>query len=118
MHLLCVKGVHDVVVAELQRGMPVQWMITFMKAAGVSSILAAIVTAAIKESSRGPELIVLNRSFVIAQVVTFGAFLGGLLLAFAIWGIKVSKSFYDGMVWSCRRRRAVEVLLRVVCSSL
>eukprot|EP00892_Ulva_mutabilis_P005827 jgi/Ulvmu1/3616/UM017_0028.1 len=83
-------------------------IISFMKLTGAVAFAGAIITAALKESSRGPELIVLNQNFVIAQVVIFGVLLSSLLIAFAIWGLRVVQSVYDGMIWSQRRRYAAQ----------
>lgn len=82
---------------------------SFLKATVLLALIGAIIVVAIKESSRGVELIVLNRNFVIAQVVIFGILLGSLLIMFAVWGLKIAMSFRNKMVWSTRRLRAVQV---------
>lgn len=80
-----------------------------MKVTAVLGLIGAIIVATIKESSQGPQLIVLNRNFVISQVVTFGTLLSSLLLMYVIWGIRIAKAFRNNMQWSLRRLRAVQV---------
>lgn len=98
--------------------MPVQRIITFMKTTILVALLGAIVLSAIKESPRGPDLIVLNRNFVVVQAVTFGVLLASLVLMFTVWGVRIARSFHSRMAWSTRRLRAVQVWsLRVFVSS-
>eukprot|EP00892_Ulva_mutabilis_P005824 jgi/Ulvmu1/3613/UM017_0025.1 len=85
-----------------------------MKLSGVLGVAGAIVLGVIKET-RGRDLIVLNRNFVIGQVVCFATMFLALTIVFAFWTWRIVDSYRRGMVWSTRRRKAVQaVFIRAV----
>lgn len=93
-----------------------QRAITAMKASAVLGVSGAIVLGVVKETS-GRDLIVLNRNFVISEVVCFAVMLLALTVVCARWTWRVVSSYKRGMVWSIRRKKAVKVCSRSLSST-
>lgn len=79
-----------------------------MKAATALSVAGAIALGVVKET-RGRDLIVMNRSYIVAQLGCFIVLLVTLLAVFAAWAWRIIDSHRRGMVWSKRRTKAVHV---------
>lgn len=98
------------VVSAVQR-LVVQRVILGMKLATTLGVAGAIILGVIKET-RGRDLIVLNRNFVISQVVCFAAMSLVLTTVFAAWTWRIVDSYRRGMVWSVRRKKTIHVRLK------
>lgn len=85
-----------------------QRVITAMKVATALGVVGAVVLGVIKET-HGRDLIVLNRWFVIGQVISYAVMLLVLTVVFAAWTWRIVDSRRRGMVWSLRRRKAKRV---------
>lgn len=85
-----------------------QRVVLAMKAATVFGILGAIALGVIKET-RGRDLIVMNRSYVIGQTACFVVMLAVLVGVFSAWAWRIVDSHRRGMYWSARRKKAVHV---------
>lgn len=80
-----------------------------LKLAILVGALGVIALAVIKESQKGEEWLVLNRTFVVVQVTSNAVLLACLLAVFCAWSWRVAQSRWHGMTWSKRRIGAVQV---------
>eukprot|EP00892_Ulva_mutabilis_P005823 jgi/Ulvmu1/3612/UM017_0024.1 len=82
-------------------------VIMAMKLSTLLGVIGATALGVIKET-RGRDKIVMNRSFVIAQICCFGVMLLALLAVFSAWAGRIVQSRRKGMIWSKRRIIAVQ----------
>lgn len=71
--------------------------------------LGAIALVIVKQSKKAEELLVMNGSFVVMQVVINAVLLMTLLVAFSVWGFRVASSHHHGMKWTKRRKGVARV---------
>lgn len=88
-----------------------------MKLSTVLGVFGATALAVIKET-RGRDLIVMNQNYVISQVVCFGVMLLVLVAVFAAWLGRIVESRRRGMIWSVRRKKAVQVWQPCPCDTM
>lgn len=78
-----------------------------IKMVTISALLTAVAVLIIKEAR--PDLVVLNRGWVIFQLSWTGTLLATLVGIFIPWLCRVISSKWAGMYWSARRNTAVWV---------
>lgn len=115
-HVALGKASHYSLV-EFQQFIHLQRVVMSMKAATVLGIVGAVALGVIKET-RGRDLIVMNRSYVIGQTACFVVMLAVLVGVFSAWAWRIVDSHRRGMYWSARRKKAIHVrsIAKCCCS--
>ena len=87
----------------------VQLAVLAMKIVIVLGDLGAVALVVVKQNPRAEELIVMNRNFVVTQVVFNAVLLFALLSGFVVWVARVASSYRHGMMWTKRRTGVAQV---------
>lgn len=80
-----------------------------MKIVIILGDLGAVALVSVKYLRRAEPLIVMNRDYIVTQVVSNAVLLVALVLGFTVWAARLASSCWHGMTWTARRMGVAKV---------